>query len=97
MEVLDRVSTGALQSYDDTDSVAECKRILSSAHGVNISYEWVRGHNGHPLNEPADRLAVLAHRNREMGVDKVPNARMIASIREDAKTIVGGAPLLVAA
>lgn len=89
LEVLDRVSTGSLQPFDDTDSIAECKRILGSARGVNISYEWVRGHNGHPLNELADRLAVLARRNREMGVDEVTNARMIASIREEAKAIVG--------
>ncbi|ACL42073.1 ribonuclease H (plasmid) [Pseudarthrobacter chlorophenolicus A6] len=87
LEVLDRVSTGSLQPFDDTDSIAECKRILGSARGVNISYEWVRGHNGHPLNELADRLAVLARRNREMGVDEVTNARMIASIREEAKGI----------
>ena len=87
LEVLERVSTGTLQPFDDTDSVAECKRILGSARGVNISYEWVRGHNGHPLNELADRLAVLARRNREMGVDDLTNARMIASVRADAKGI----------
>jgi hypothetical protein len=52
---------------------------------VNISYEWVRGHNGHPFNELADRLAVLARRNREMGVDEVTNARMIASIRQETR------------
>jgi ribonuclease HI len=97
LEVLDRVSTGSLQPFDDTDSIAECKRILGSARGVNISYEWVRGHNGHPLNELADRLAVLARRNREMGVDEVTNARMIASIREEAKTIVGGVTFPAAA
>lgn len=87
LEVLERVATGTLQPFDDTDSVAECKRILGSARGVNISYEWVRGHNGHPLNELADRLAVLARRNREMGVDEVTNARMIAAIRQDAKDV----------
>lgn len=88
LDVLERVATGHLQPFDDTDSVAECKRILGSARGVNISYEWVRGHNGHPLNELADRLAVLARRNREMGVDDVTNARMIASIRQDAKGVL---------
>ncbi|MBT8162555.1 MULTISPECIES: RNase H family protein [Arthrobacter] len=74
LEVLERVSTGTLQPFDDTDSVAECKRILGSARGVKISYEWGRGHNGHPLNELADRLAVLARRNREIGVDEMTNA-----------------------
>jgi ribonuclease HI len=87
LEVLERVATGALQPFDDTDSIAECKRIIGSARGVNITYEWVRGHNGHPLNELADRLAVLARRNREMGVDDLTNARMIAAVRADAKGI----------
>lgn len=87
LEMLDRVSEGNLQPFDDSDSISECKRILGSARGVNISYEWVRGHDGHPLNELADRLAVLARRNREMGVDELTNARMIASIRREAKGI----------
>ena len=26
----------------------------------SVKWEWVRGHNGHPLNEEADRLAILA-------------------------------------
>ena len=91
LEVLERVTTGSLEPFDDTDSVIECKRILGSARGVNISYEWVRGHNGHPLNEMADRLAVLARRNREMGVDELTHARMIAAVRQDAKDVrVGG-------
>lgn len=97
LEVLNRVATGSLQACDDTDSVLECKRILGSARGVNITYEWVRGHNGHPLNELADRLAVLARRNREMGVDEVTNARMIAALREDAKGLIGQGALATAA
>lgn len=27
-------------------------------NGTKVTYEWVRGHNGHELNEMADRLAV---------------------------------------
>lgn len=28
----------------------------------NVSFTWVRGHNGHPMNEMVDRLAVEASR-----------------------------------
>ena len=27
---------------------------------TKVSWEWVRGHNGHPENEQADRLATSA-------------------------------------
>ena len=34
---------------------------LNSAR--QVTWQWVRGHNGHPLNELADRLAVQARKN----------------------------------
>ncbi|MGK3708575.1 RNase H family protein [Arthrobacter sp. IK3] len=87
LDLLDRVARGAHDAFDDSDSVSECRRILGSARGINISFEWVRGHDGHPLNELADRLAVLSRRNREMKVDELTNARMIAAVRKDAREI----------
>ncbi|WP_442542583.1 hypothetical protein ACSBOX_11570 [Arthrobacter sp. KN11-1C] len=39
--------------------------LLGSERGMNIFYDWVRGHNGHPVNDLAGRLAVLARGNRE--------------------------------
>jgi ribonuclease HI len=58
---------------------------------VDIRFEWVRGHDGHPFNEIADRLAVLARRNREMDVDGLTGHRMLAGVREDAKALSLGA------
>jgi len=34
--------------------------LLVASAGHQVAYEWVRGHNGHPLNEQADQLAVAA-------------------------------------
>jgi ribonuclease HI len=45
---------------------------LSRDTGIDVRYLWVRGHNGNPENERADRLASL-HLNgmlKEMGVRK---------------------------
>ena len=87
LDLLARVGADEDVTGEDNDSVQECRRILGSARGIDISYEWVRGHDGHPLNELADRLAVLARRNREMDVDEVTSARMVAAVREDARAI----------
>ena len=35
-------------------------RLDSAVAERNVDWEWVRGHNGHPMNEAADRLAVSA-------------------------------------
>jgi hypothetical protein len=87
LDLLARITADEDVSGEDGDSVQECRRILGSARGLDIRFEWVRGHDGHPLNEIADRLAVLARRNREMGVDDITGHRMLAGVREDAKII----------
>ena len=33
------------------------EQISTLLDGTDIEWEWVRGHDGHPLNERADRLA----------------------------------------
>lgn len=40
--------------------------ILSECEGRWVRIQWVRGHNGHPLNEKADRLAVEATRQQSV-------------------------------
>ena len=35
-------------------------RMQALVDSRSVTWEWVRGHNGHPLNEAADRLAVEA-------------------------------------
>lgn len=41
-------------------------RYLTAEKGFKISYEWVRGHNGHPENERCDQLAVAAALNKSI-------------------------------
>ncbi len=36
------------------------QRLLSAMDGHQVSFIWVKGHDGHPLNERCDRLATSA-------------------------------------
>ncbi|PDQ35980.1 MAG: hypothetical protein B5766_02205 [Candidatus Lumbricidophila eiseniae] len=42
-------------------------KIASKRAHVDLSLEWVKGHNGHPLNDAADRLARLARQRSVFG------------------------------
>lgn len=78
LDFLERSRTDKALIGEDTDSVHdECHCILGSALGIDIRFEWVPRHKGHPLNEIADLPAVLARRNREMDVDDItpPSAK----------------------
>ncbi|APT85297.1 hypothetical protein CAQU_09700 [Corynebacterium aquilae DSM 44791] len=50
----------------DNRSVALEKQQVVHTH-AGLRVEWVRGHDGHPLNEGAHRLAMAARRCREFG------------------------------
>ncbi len=36
------------------------KRLLSAMMGHEVTFQWVKGHNGHPENERCDQLATAA-------------------------------------
>lgn len=36
------------------------KRLLKASQAHNVTYSWVKGHNGHPMNERCDQLATAA-------------------------------------
>jgi hypothetical protein len=48
---------GILHKKENTDLILE---IDGKMQGRDVKWEWVRGHNGHPLNEQADMLATSA-------------------------------------
>ncbi|WP_305091854.1 RNase H family protein [Prescottella sp. R16] len=53
---------------DHGDASATVDRIRHRTRGLAVRYSWVRGHNGHTLNEAAHRLAVAARRGHEADI-----------------------------
>ena len=46
------------------------KRFLLIYHKYNVSFQWVKGHAGHPENEKCDQLAVEASDFKELLIDQ---------------------------
>ncbi len=44
-------------------------KLLDLIEGLIISFHWVKGHAGHPLNERCDRLAVQSARGDNLRED----------------------------
>ena len=45
------------------------KRYLHASAHHQVNFVWIRGHNGHAMNERCDELAVAASHSRDLGVD----------------------------
>lgn len=44
-------------------------RYLNAARPHQVTFQWVRGHNGHPENERCDQLAVNAAESKNLEID----------------------------
>ena len=49
--------TAKRRRVENLDLIEQISTLLD---GTDVEWEWVRGHDGHPLNERADRLARFA-------------------------------------
>jgi len=45
------------------------QELLELSEGLNITFRWVKGHAGHPMNERCDELAVAAARGENLPED----------------------------
>ena len=79
-------------SLKSTSGVALKETIKRlSANGTDLNFTWVRGHNGHALNECADRAARIARRCKQLGTDN--KTQLIANLRAElGEEIVGRTP-----
>jgi len=78
-------SQAALGSY------RRCMNRLFSAdaEGTDVYVHWVRGHDGNPLNEMADEVAVFTRRNDAWGL-RDAQTMMMQRARVDAASLVAG-------
>jgi ribonuclease HI len=54
------IHTGRLETPDALKNQDLWQRLAVLSANHEVSWEWVRGHNGHPFNERCDRLAKRA-------------------------------------
>lgn len=78
------ISTGYTCRQGRVRAVVE--HIRSLMEGRDVTLQWVRGHNGHRLNETADRLAMAARRARELSTPDPVAAQIRCRIVEDLTT-----------
>lgn len=56
-----------------------------SANGTELNFTWVRGHNGHELNEIADRAARIVRYCKRTKIN--PEPKLINNLRKELKEI----------
>lgn len=88
LELVRRGLAGALPAGGSGGVRGEVGRICALLSGASAELCWVKGHAGDPLNEVADRLAVVARRSREAGLDAAQAAALRSSIERDAPAAV---------
>lgn len=74
--VIDAIEKGWLKNWIKTGFKGKKNKDLwldyeAIAQNFNISFTWVKGHNGHPENERCDVLAVQAATGKNLGIDMV--------------------------
>lgn len=67
---------------------SQARKILEVTEGVNIRFEWVRGHDGHPLNEIADRISRVARRGVQLEDRGENYGAIYESITDEARDVV---------
>jgi ribonuclease HI len=72
--VVDSVSKGWVfgwrtKGFKGKKNVDLWMRYLELHNRYQITFHWVKGHNGHPENERCDQLAVMAAESNELMID----------------------------
>jgi len=57
------------KAWKDVKNPDLWKQYLKVSSSHHVRFVWIRGHNGHPMNERCDELAVEAAQGRNLGID----------------------------
>ncbi len=57
---------------EEVKNVDLWQRLIAAAKPHRVTWNWVRGHNGHTENERCDRLATAAADSDDLAEDKIP-------------------------
>lgn len=74
--VIDSITKGWVYNWNKINFLGKknedlWRRFLEVEKKFNITYFWVKGHNGHPENERCDKLAVEAIKSGDLNVDLI--------------------------
>lgn len=86
LHLLQTLGAGRHPAACSTDQIKLARKILDETGHIPVVFRWVKGHQGNEANEAADRLAMLARRNREFGVEAAVGTRMFRDLRDDLVT-----------
>lgn len=72
------VSSGNWRAHVHLELIKDIRTLLETKR---VSLRWIRGHNGHPLQELADRLAKQAASTRRSTIDSLVSLSVGTRIR----------------
>jgi len=88
------IRNGRLDTPDALANQDLWQQLAAQAEKHQISWQWVRGHSGHPFNERCDRLAKRAV---DEGIQAAEEVNLVAEVRIEEQTIPAPvAPMLQA-
>ena len=54
------------KNWKNVKNVELWQRLLKSINGHDVTFNWVKGHAGHPYNERCDKMAVEAYKSNKL-------------------------------
>lgn len=77
LRLIEQVRDGVVRGSASHAEISDARKIKTLIEHMDITLQWVRGHNGQLQNESADRLARMARFNQIAGTDQIDKSKMI--------------------
>ncbi|KQO98217.1 ribonuclease HI [Leifsonia sp. Leaf264] len=80
IEAITDARNGLIRSFHPLDVISELNKVVDASRTVDLDLRWVRGHNNHPLNDAADRLARLARQTKNFRTSRSTSEKIADEI-----------------